>query len=193
MKKTLLALLTIVLFVTFACQPAQNTNTRVDNTANSNTASVDSEDEFTFMASDESPQRCRNNAADEKLVVIVISNADLNGCRFEDPGEIEVSIKANEKVRWCVINECSVSPVQVMIDSFVNVANANDKNPFGGREDRDNIFFTNPIRSTKAKHIVSKVPHNNTVKNRYKYYIKLFGPSGEWLYSLDPHVVISDS
>jgi hypothetical protein len=200
MKKAMLVLMMVTILISLACEPVQNSNTRVSNSRNSNDRSGLSEDDIVIRVDDESPERCRDKPNDEKMFDIVINLADVGGCKITDlngddispDAEVAISYSAKQKVRWCIENKCNI-PVQVLIDNFSKLENASEKNPFGNRNDQDNTFLTGVIRYTKAKHLVSKLPHKDSNNETYKYYIRLFDLNGALLDSVDPRVVISDA
>jgi hypothetical protein len=190
MKKVMPIVLALVIFIASSCQPAQNGNTANSNTQNSNVNAI--EENVVFRASDESPQKCMSLGVKEKPVHIMIVQGGAAGCSIQKPTtDVEISINAGEKVRWCVENQCDRT-LEVMIDAFSKVDDPSDRNPFG-ENDRDNIFFTGAIRLGKAKHLVSKVPRITSNGYRYKYYVKLFDTDGSLIDLEDPQVIISDN
>jgi len=113
-------------------------------------------------------------------------------CVIIDPGDVVLSRKNQDRIKWCVEYKCAASGVMVIVDDFKDSKNTpvTKRNPFGNHSDRDNAFDFGPLDTNGRD--CNKVTGLATVNGRYSYRILVLGADGSVLASLDPGVIIGD-
>jgi len=133
----------------------------------------------------------QGTAVTPKEVRITIDT--INGvCVIIDPGDVILSRRNQDRIKWCVEYRCAARGVMVIVDDFKDSKNgpATKRNPFGNHSDRDNAFDFGPL--DPGGRDCNKVTGLATINGRYSYRILVLGADGSVLAFLDPGVIIGD-
>jgi hypothetical protein len=126
----------------------------------------------------------------QKTVTITINNDSSGRCVISDPVPDPVRLRKNQdKIKWCIVYDCRLSAVRVVIDDFHDNA-LNRVNPFGNHSAADNAFGFGPLNPGGRD--CDKTSKAGTTTGTYKYRITLIGPDGSMIAQKDPGAVIAD-